>query len=202
MHGLDPARGPRPLLRLLLALAIVALGAAPVASAAPKAKTSYDYYVTGNPADAASSQPPRSPSTLLMGGGTDVDAAFRWMIDKSGGGDFVVIRATGADGYNQYIYEMGGVDSVESLVIPTLEATNHPFVSKFSTDRLLRGPSEKKLFPGDALHADHRTTRCLLKFDRTRSIVRIQILIPVRPCRPQRRPRLPGPRPRARRGCA
>jgi len=128
MHGLDPARGPRPLLRLLLALAIVALGAAPVASAAPKAKTSYDYYVTGNPADAASSQPPRSPSTLLMGGGTDVDAAFRWMIDKSGGGDFVVIRATGADGYNQYIYEMGGVDSVESLVIPTLDAANDPFV--------------------------------------------------------------------------
>jgi hypothetical protein len=103
------------------------------------------------------------------------------MIDKAGGGDFVVVRATGSDGYNQYIYDMGGVDSVESLVIPTLEATNHPFVSKFSTDRLLRGPSEKKLFPGDALHADHRTTRCLLKFDRTRSIVRIQILIPVRP---------------------
>jgi hypothetical protein len=33
-----------------------------------RAKTRYDYYLTGNPADAASSQPPRSPSTLLMGG--------------------------------------------------------------------------------------------------------------------------------------
>ncbi|MBT2303732.1 cyanophycinase [Variovorax paradoxus] len=50
------------------------------------------------------------------------------MIDKAGGGDFVVIRATGADGYNQYVYVMGGVDSVESLVIPSVEAANDPFV--------------------------------------------------------------------------
>ena len=130
MHPANRARGVRPLLRLLtwLTWGIAALGAAPVVSAAPKAKTPYDHYLTGNPADAGSLQPPRSPSTLLMGGGTDVDAAFRWMIDKSGGGDFVVIRATGADGYNQYIYEMGGVDSVESLVIPSLDAANDPFV--------------------------------------------------------------------------
>ena len=70
MHAKNPARGPRPVLRLLarLALGIAALGAALVASSGPKPKTSYDYYLTGNPADAASSQPPRSPSTLLMGG--------------------------------------------------------------------------------------------------------------------------------------
>jgi len=131
MHSADPARGSRPFLRLLaqLALGIAALGVAQVALAAPKDKTPYDYYLTGNGADAASSQPPRSPSTLLMGGGSDVDAAFRWMIDKAGGGDFVVIRATGADGYNDYIYKMGGVDSVESLVIPSLEAANDPFVA-------------------------------------------------------------------------
>ena len=61
MHAANPARGPRPFLRLLarLALGVAVLGAGPVASAAPKAKTSYDYYLTGNPADAGSSQPPR-----------------------------------------------------------------------------------------------------------------------------------------------
>ena len=36
-----------------------------------------------------------------MGGGTDVDALFTWMSDRAGGGDSVVIRASGADGYNQ-----------------------------------------------------------------------------------------------------
>jgi cyanophycinase-like exopeptidase len=111
-----------------LAAGIAALGAALVAPAAPKAKPTYDYYLTGNPADAASLRPPRSPSTLLMGGGPDVEAAFRWMIDKSGGGDFVVIRASGADGYNDYVYDMGGVDSVESIVIPSVGAANDPFV--------------------------------------------------------------------------
>jgi cyanophycinase len=33
-----------------------------------------------------------------MGGGTDVDALFEWMSELAGGGDFVVIRASGADG--------------------------------------------------------------------------------------------------------
>ena len=47
-----------------------------------------------------------------MGGGTDVDAAFKWMIEKSGGGDFVIIRADNSNGYNSYIYDMGGINSV------------------------------------------------------------------------------------------
>lgn len=42
-----------------------------------------------------------------MGGSTDVDEAFRWMIHLSGGGDFLVIRASGTDAYNDYIYSMG-----------------------------------------------------------------------------------------------
>lgn len=50
--------------------------------------------------------------TCLMGGGTDVDAAFKWMIEKSGGGDFVIIRADNSNGYNSYIYDMGGINSV------------------------------------------------------------------------------------------
>jgi cyanophycinase len=63
-----------------------------------------------------------------MGGSTDVDAAFEWQIDRSGGGDFVVIRASGSNGYNQYIYDLGPVNSVESLVITSSAAANHPFV--------------------------------------------------------------------------
>jgi cyanophycinase len=107
---------------LLLTLALLASGAAFAAKKPP-----YDYYVIGSEADAVLPAPTTSTS-LLMGGGPDVDAAFQWMIAKAGGGDFVVIRATGADGYNPYIYAMGGVDSVETLVIPSREAANDPFV--------------------------------------------------------------------------
>ena len=63
-----------------------------------------------------------------MGGGTDVDALFTWMSDRAGGGDFVVIRASGADGYNQYVYDLGDFDSVETLVLGTRAASSDPFV--------------------------------------------------------------------------
>ncbi|MBL7856064.1 MAG: cyanophycinase [Cyclobacteriaceae bacterium] len=58
---------------------------------------------------------------VLMGGGTDVDDAFRWMIERSGGGDFVIIRASGSTGYNKYIQELGSVNSVETLLIDNRE---------------------------------------------------------------------------------
>jgi len=88
----------------------------------------WDYYLTGSAADVQRPMP-AAPTTVLMGGGPDVDAAFQWMIAKSGGGDVVVIRASGADGYNDYLYAMGGgVDSVETLVIKTRDAADDPFV--------------------------------------------------------------------------
>lgn len=108
---------------LLLALAL-AVGATPALAGK---RPPYEHYLTGSAVNVTLPMP-AAPTTLLMGGGPDVDAAFEWMIAKAGGGDFVVIRATGADGYNPYIYAMGGVDSVETLVIPSREAANDPFV--------------------------------------------------------------------------
>jgi len=57
--------------------------------------------------------------TCLMGGSTDVDEAFKWMIARSGGGAFVVIRCDVSYGYNSYIYRMHGVNSVETILIAT-----------------------------------------------------------------------------------
>jgi cyanophycinase len=79
-------------------------------------------YVTGNPADV---QPLlQGPALDLGGGSTDVDEAFQWMFDEVRGCsncnttlDVVVLRASGANGYNDYLYAMNGVDSVETLVI-------------------------------------------------------------------------------------
>ena len=56
-----------------------------------RAATGYEYYVTGNSGNVTGST---AAGLMLMGGGTDVDAAFQWMIGKAGGGDFVVIRAS------------------------------------------------------------------------------------------------------------
>jgi cyanophycinase len=71
-------------------------------------------YLTGSAADVT---PAPTPGLLLMGGGADVDAAIRWLLQRSGGGDIVVIRASGADGYNTYMYNMVPVNSVETLII-------------------------------------------------------------------------------------
>jgi len=109
--------------RRFILTAIVVCALSPLVSGAPQAR--YDYYLTGNAADAAGET---SLGIGLMGGGTDVDALFTWMSDRAGGGDFVVIRASGADGYNQYVYDLGDFDSVETLVLKNREASYHPFV--------------------------------------------------------------------------
>ncbi len=87
-------------------------------------------YLSGNSADV---QPVlTSPVLNLGGGGTDVDPAIQWMIDKARGCtncaakvDVVVLRVTGSNGYNASILAMNGVDSVESIVISKRsDATN------------------------------------------------------------------------------
>jgi len=85
----------------------------------------YDYFLTG---DAGDARPARTtPGLLLSGGGGDVDDAFRWFIAQAGGGDIVVLRASGADGYNDYLYkQIGGVDSVESIVFRNRAAASDP----------------------------------------------------------------------------
>lgn len=65
-----------------------------------------------------------SGGVVLMGGGPDVDEAIKWMNTKSGGGDFVVLRSTGTNGYNDYIYSLGGVNSVQTLLITSTAQAN------------------------------------------------------------------------------
>jgi cyanophycinase len=70
--------------------------------------------LAGNPLDV----PGRASGGLVLaGGGSDVDDAFRWMIARAGGGDVVVLRASGTDAYNDYILGLGGPDSVETLIV-------------------------------------------------------------------------------------
>ena len=88
------------------------------------------YLLVGNAADVRT---PTRAGLVLEGGGTDIDEAFEWMIERSGGGDFVVLRTSGTDAYNDYIFDMtapGGrrADSVATLIVTTPSAAYDPFV--------------------------------------------------------------------------
>ena len=55
---------------------------------------------------------------VLMGGSSEDDNAMRWFLNRASGGDIVVLRTSGADGYNQYMYQDLGVvvNSVNTIV--------------------------------------------------------------------------------------
>lgn len=110
----------------VFAFAILCLFASGVNAAK---RDGFQAFIVGNPADAQQS-PSLSPGLVLMGGGTDVDAAFQWMCQKAGGGDFVVIRTTGTDAYNPYIQALcPQMDSVETIIITTTAGANSAYVS-------------------------------------------------------------------------
>lgn len=144
---------------LRMFFSLLALCSTSLCLAAPKFETAkpiplYSYFATGNVAAAVSAPASHpTPSFVLMGGGPDVDSAFRWLIQRAGitpqtGGRLVVIRASGEDGYNPYIFYSDdtlstssqiaelwvggaslGLSSVETLVIPSVKAANHPDVN-------------------------------------------------------------------------
>lgn len=87
----------------------------------------YTSYFTGDVNDVTTTT---QAGTCLMGGATEDNNAMRWFLQRSGGGDIVVLRATGTNGYNSYLYGGLGVtvNSVETLVIPSIAAANDTYV--------------------------------------------------------------------------
>ncbi|HAK75535.1 MAG TPA: cyanophycinase, partial [Runella sp.] len=80
--------------------------------------------------DTADVTVPTQTGFVLGGGSTDVKEALQWMIDRAKGGDVVIIRASGATGYNDFIYGLGGVNSVETLLINNRELAMNPAVGQ------------------------------------------------------------------------
>lgn len=83
--------------------------------------------ILGDPADV---QTPTKGGLVIMGGGADVDAAFQWMISRSGGGDVVIIRASSTDAYNDYVRKLGKVNSVETLKIDSRRLADNDGVAE------------------------------------------------------------------------
>jgi cyanophycinase-like exopeptidase len=123
-------------------------------------KLPYSYFSVGEPTKTpviATSDRATTPSYVIMGGGPDVDQGFQWLIQRAGikpgtGGRFVIIRSRGTEAYNPYIYYSDanggtstlppvnqdgwvggaylGLSSVETVVIPSVNAANDPTVNQ------------------------------------------------------------------------
>jgi cyanophycinase-like exopeptidase len=87
----------------------------------------YTSFFTGDTADVAGDP---MPGIVLAGGGGDSDGAMQWMLQRAGGGDVVVLRASSADGYNDYFYSDLGVsvNSVETIRFDDPAAASDPYV--------------------------------------------------------------------------
>jgi cyanophycinase-like exopeptidase len=94
-------------------------------SASSFADRGFQYYVTGNPENV---ERQTEGLIVMQGGGDDVDENYIRMGAGAGDGDFVVIRASGTDGYNDYIFDLCQCDSVETIVFESRQAASDPFV--------------------------------------------------------------------------
>ncbi len=88
---------------------------------------SYTSYFTGDTEDVDVTP---TFGIVLMGGAGENDEAMKWFLERANGGDVVVIRASGSDGYNDYMFSELGVtiNSVESIVFNDASAAEDPYV--------------------------------------------------------------------------
>ncbi len=97
----------------------------------PTKPSNLQVWITGNAADSGKN-PVNGPALILMGGGSDVDASFSQRgFPIANGGDVVVIRTSGSNGYNDYLYNLvsGATkpDSVETMLLDTAAKANSDY---------------------------------------------------------------------------
>lgn len=97
-----------------------------IAITATQAQT-YTSYITGNPTDLETEA---LGGICLMGGASEDDNAMQWFLERANGGDILVLRASGSDGYNNYMYSSLGVtvNSVETIVFHNAAASNEAYI--------------------------------------------------------------------------
>jgi cyanophycinase len=86
----------------------------------------YKYIRIGSPDDVATKA---TAGYALMGGGDDLDEAFRFLCEKGSGGDFLILRAAGDDEYNEYVNKLCKTNSVATLIIPNRDSASDPGVA-------------------------------------------------------------------------
>ncbi len=126
-------------MRSALSVALLALAASPLFAASPPLpplppSPAYEVWHIGSPDDFVPAPSPKGlptavprPGLLLMGGGGDVDDAWRWFVACAAGGDLIVLRAGGGDGYQKFLYEtIGGLASVTTIKFNDATAATDP----------------------------------------------------------------------------
>lgn len=88
---------------------------------------SYTSYFTGNPLDKVTVP---LGGVCLMGGATEHDEAMKWFLQQSTGGDILVLRVSGSNGYNNYMFSQLGitVNSVETIVFNSAVASGEAYI--------------------------------------------------------------------------
>ncbi|HEY3520656.1 MAG TPA: cyanophycinase [Rhodanobacteraceae bacterium] len=111
---------------LLAGFALLPLNAIAAAAAAPQ-HSGYEYFQIG---DLRAATPEKTRAGLmLMGGGTEVDAAFAWLVAHAGHGHIVILRASGDDELQKYIYhDVGNIASVQTLIFHDRAQASDPRV--------------------------------------------------------------------------
>ncbi len=130
IHQPAPALLPSRFLLLGAALSLLTLPAVADFGPRPAKPGNLSVWITGDPADRV--VPADGPALLLMGGGSDVSNAFsRFALPAARGGDTVVLRTSGSDGYNNYLYNMlSGTfkpNSVESILLDSTTKANSDY---------------------------------------------------------------------------
>lgn len=89
----------------------------------------YSSFFIGNSIDVITE--PES-GICLMGGATEDDNAMIWFLNRADGGDVLVLRSSGSDGYNDYFYtDLGvSVNSVETIVFNNASASYDPYIAQ------------------------------------------------------------------------
>jgi cyanophycinase len=97
------------------------------AGAAVSRAADFEYIRQGSPQDV---QTRAEAGVAMMGGGSDLDEAFRWLCGKAAGGDFLILRARGDADYNSYVNGLCKANSVATLIIPSRKAAQEPRVAE------------------------------------------------------------------------
>ena len=77
-----------------------------------------------------------TPGAVLMGGGDDVEDAFNWQIKNANRGDFLILRTSGDDAYNPWVYNLSvqlnyTLNSVTTILFRDEHASNDVNIQQY-----------------------------------------------------------------------